>query len=453
MKAKADHTGKKQVSRTRLGLVLGVLLLCLTTACSELGMLKTEPVNTRSGDLSPKATGPIAFELENDQNPSISLVQAIAFALNKAYPVDDIYASLPSACLNDVSLEDFRLYIKALSPGPGLKIKSFNRMDDQVRDGYLKQVLLYSPQLADAAISSEFFVLYYKIADKDDLAGDNYVTLAIQKNPQGHPCLDGSWVRSVNALYTFSNFYFLALEDDAMKAKDYEPLSYILQMSLPYSEELTQHKAEALAQYYEDTVITPPVKSRPLCLLPGYAEYAQAYHYAGSLTGVRHVEFIQQQQNFRVVESIPQQLDAEESELFIYDDALFMGNSYIHAFSSEDLHPLLGQPLEIQRLEQTESDEKAYYRIEYRGLTMVVKGKANIRQRSWKGSIESIELSSSIFKFGAGIHVGMPEADFLWFYPFYADNDHSLSLSGVFSQLKLSYEAQDGQITGILISR
>lgn len=443
-----------------------LLLLCLalpltSSACSN-NWLDQERTDAFPQETALKVKVPFSVDAQGKHSSS-SLVQALAFALNGEYPLEDIYESLGPEVLQDLTLDEFRLFIDCLSPGKDKRISNFSQLSSEESNNYLNAVLRLKGRLADRAINSIFYRLDFQSEGSQLTNEDNSFLVAVQVNGNGESYLDAEWIREINKLYTYCLFYFDSIANAALSQGDYGPLAYIIEQGpdplLSAKEawpEVARKRAEATASYYQERVITNPTSSRSVLVLPGYAVFAQEYRYQGRLSGIREIIFQESDGSYSVSENIPQSLDTEQSQLLIYDEPLFSSlGARAAIYESTDIHPLAGPLLSQEKLEDYKSDSGSgdYYLLHYYGLDLVIKGIADATSGFWQGSLQEVRLSSSIYSLGQSLFVRMPEPEFYDYLPFYADQQRQISMTGVFEQAELSYEADEGRISQLIIKK
>lgn len=463
MRARVKRTGKNtlKLAKSFVYLVIFVvfcLSILFTTSCTPLiNEQERGPASILSEGTNPEK---VPFSVDkNGRHTHSSLVQALSFAINEYYPLDDIYVSLGSQTLQGLSLDEFRTFIESLRPGDGIKINNFSQLSREESNEYLSKILRLKGKLADVAINSVFYRLEYEpINNPDDQ--DTYVILALQEDANSGYYLDAEWVREINNIYIYAMFYFDALENSALNNSDYGALAYLIQhgpnplvSDLDSWPEVAAHKAKATSDYYKQRVTTAPLASRPTVVLPGFADFIQEYRYMGRLSGVREVSFYDLDGHYTVVESIPDSLNSRESQLLIYDEPVFINSpNKVNIQESTEVHPLLGPILAIEKLDSY--NDKAvtdYYLIEYYGMSFVIKGFADKNSDFWQGNIREVSLDSSIFSLGKILSVRMPEADFHKALPFYLDNKEIIQMEDTFNQAELSYEAESGKISKLVL--
>ncbi|MDO5016214.1 MAG: hypothetical protein Q4E09_04320 [Eubacteriales bacterium] len=445
-----------------------LLLLCLVlpltaSACTNkmLGMDQE-----RAGELPQETTLKIKVPFSVDaqgKHSSSSLVQALAFALNGEYPLEDIYESLGQEVLQDLTLDEFRLFIDCLSPSKDKRISDFTQLSGEESLNYLYAVLRLKGRLADRAINSVFYRLDFQSEGGPLTNEDNSFLVAVQVNGNGEAYLDAEWIREINKLYTYCLFYFDSIENAALSQGDYGPLAYIIEQGpaplISAKEawpEVARKRAEATANYYQERVITNPTSSRSVLVLPGYAVFAQEYRYQGRLSGIREIIFQESDGTYSVSENIPQSFDTEQSQLLIYNEPLFSSlGARAAIYESTDIHPLAGPLLSQEKLEDYKGDSGSgdYYLLHYYGLDLVIKGIADATSGFWQGSLQEVRLSSSIYSLGPSLSVRMPEPNFYDYLPFYAEQQRQISMTNLFEQAELSYEANDGRISQLIIKK
>lgn len=445
---------------TCLGLL--ILALLINTACLSVDMTSLPELEIFGKVDNPDSLVPLNQQASGHLSP-LNLAQALAFAINGDYKVEDIYQSLPAASRVGVSLEAFRAYIKALTPAEDEKISSFVDLGSEVKRQYQDKVLSYEPELTDLALTSQYY-RFYTVQNNSprgrvNTADDGFV-LAIQVSSKGWGYLSPAWMAAVVKVQDFASFYFSALEDEAMTADNPGPLAFLLEQESPAFEGpgldtyyLT--KAQAISDFYMESVTTLPKAARASCLLPGYASYMQEYRYGSRLSSIREVEFQQDQDRIRVVEPIRESLDSDQARLLVYDLDLFSktAGASRNLLNSQDLHPLLGPLVQLEELPKEGDTEDQVYRASYYGLTFVFKGQADLASKTWQGSLESLEITSQIYSLGGEVHVGMALADFYQLHPFFSDNNQIFRMNAIFPELRLDYESKDGVISKLILSR
>lgn len=443
-------------------LVILLFALIINSACLDADMTRLPDIEVFPKSEKDASLVPLNQQADGSINP-LNLAQALAFAINGDYKVEDIFRSLPASSHTGVSLEDFRAYIKALTPAAGKQVSSLVDLSPEATKACQDKVLRYQPHLADLAITSRYYRFNISpdkgVQDRQNNEDEGFV-LAIQVSGTGAGFLSPSWLKAVVEVQDFASFYFAALEDEAMAGDNTAPLAFLLGQDIPAfeGEGLTSYyetKAEAIRNYYLEAVTTLPKAAQPSCLLPGYAAYLQDYRYAGRLSGIREVEFYAQEDSFRVVEPISESLHDQEAKLLIYDLDVWqgpLGNNRV-ILSSEDVHPLLGPLEDLQVLEASEDGKSDSFRASYYGISFILQGRVNAAKQTWQGWLEAVEVDSQIFSLGSRIHVGMSLADFYLLHPFYLDNDRILRMNTLFPEVRLDYEAADGLITKLILTR
>lgn len=441
-----------------------VLILCLLLgglcACTEF------PETDGSGqgmffDSGRDDAVPLSHDADGSYT-AVSLVQAVALAINDNGLIPAIFETLPSYTTDALSEEDFRRYVEALSPVNGEKINSFELVPKKEKEEYAAMIAEIRPELKNMAENSQYYALKYEPKDsgKFDDAENGQNIVAIQFNDKGKAFFSGGWVKSVISLHDFAAIYFDAIQNDALKEKEYDALAFLLEQGeKPFQYGSLKHysmvKAEKTAAYYRSKVTTAPSASFLLYILPGKAVYLQDYRYGSRLSGVREVTFFDRDGLRTVKEEIPVILNEQESKVCVMGQPLFKDH-YRAArvqISEKDIHPLAGPILSISDLGENDAGRKTFA-IDYYGLRMVIIGNADPLKKSWTGVVESLDFTSSIFSMGAAVSVGMTEEDLYSHYPFLADNDNIMrTTNGVFSRMKVHFEADGGVIKHFIFER
>lgn len=444
-----------------------ILLLLPLSACleSDTPLIPAVDTNLENPEFNNQDEDKISISInERGQIPAESLVQAICLAINRDYTVEEVFRSLPRLAKQEISEEDFRLYLNALKPVEGERITAFKALPENEAAGLLSKVLRYQPHLADLALTSQFYRLDYQDSRGTRYdSEDNYFVLAVQQNDRNGAYLSSLWMEAIQNLYLYSSFYFDAIENEALAKGETRPLAYLIKDErLPLNEEesslYTEIKSGLISDFYREAVSSSATLSKCRSILPGYANFMQEYRYGSRLSGIREVEFnALPQGGFVVKEHIPEKLTEEEKLLTVFDKPIFAQDA-LHrvSISNEDLHPLVGPVEEITLIEGNTAEESTNpsqerYLINYFGLSLTIQGQADIEQKTWSGKLQEIRIHSKIYALGEFLQVGKDIADFYYAHPFYTDNNAILQMNSIFSYCLLTFNLEGDQIAEITL--
>lgn len=368
----------------------------------------------------------------------ISLISAFIDVINKNATAQEVYFAIPEKIKEDLTLNEFSLYIKALTFPQSKEISEFKRVSNEKKKEFIVALTTDVSKLALAAENSEFYQLIYtsESLDQNNISS----IIGIQHLIDGQAYLSADWIRNVNKIYEFSRLYFNAIED-----RDEEMLSWLLvQGYLPPIEdaivEIENHKASLLIDYYRYNVVTESDKNIPTLLLPNTIQYMQELEEVDeNQNKFRTCSFNQINNRITVFDPYPERIKNYHLNVF-YEDMFLLtwsSNGIRQNYSSLIFNTILGEP-NIRRINMSdpvEEEEAEFWRIVYDEISFIIKGEGNNTSKTWSGVIERLEIDENSTNISLGdikgapdsMYYNMPLSDFYRQYPFSPEVDYTIA--------------------------
>ncbi|HHU52760.1 MAG TPA: hypothetical protein GXZ43_01595 [Clostridiaceae bacterium] len=440
--------------------------LLLLSGCLSIGSNSIRTDNTTKN----KAKPPYEIATNDDgQITDISLLSALIDAINNIASVQEVYSAIPESGKTDLSMNDFSLYIEAISHPEKKEIIEFCRVPDDLKRQITIDISTTLSGLVLEAESTEYYELIFS-KDTQEVDGENdqetevvSTIIGIQHDAEGLPYLSASWIKEVNQIYEFSRFYFRALDD-----RDKSMLSWLLLQAYPEQvedkiSEIENNKAQLLIDYYRLSVETEPLNSVAHLLMPNSIEYRQELtSMTKSQKNFRTCTFKQNNNLISVSEPYPDRIKNQHLNLY-YEDTFLLSwssNGVREIYSSEKFNNLLGKP-EIKQIEMEDPLQSgaAFWEIQYDQLTMIIKGLADPSNDTWSGIVEQFELNEKSEKLSLGsakggtdsLYYNMDLNDFYMNYPFSPESNYVIPGNQQGTKMELIVQAENSKITRIII--
>lgn len=187
-------------------------------------------------------------QTEAEPSPSAGLIgtssaneilQIISDSINNSNEIMDNYHRFRRGQLDDISLEEFQLYIELLQDTIGQNVETFSTMSFSERRSTVSSMLSHGDDYEDFLNNATFHWLEYT---RDNVLERVPIILSVTENGQSFLARD--WVRSSLELKNFSALYFGALFD--------ENKDTLLRIIYSDSDdaEVREEKLSALIDYY-----------------------------------------------------------------------------------------------------------------------------------------------------------------------------------------------------------
>lgn len=442
------------------------ILLSLLSGCLSLGSNSIRINNTTKN--KPKPPYKIDTNAEG-RITDISLLSAMIDAINNLAGIQEIYTAIPESSKTDLSLNDFSLYIEAMSHPEKKGIIEFRRVPNDLKRQITVDISTSLSGLALEAESTEYYELIFSKGDQevdgvtDQEAGIVSTIIGIQHDTEGIPYLSANWIKEVNQIYEFSRFYFRALHD-----RDKNMLAWLLLQAYPDEvedkvSEIENNKAQLLIDYYRLSVETEPLNSVVYLLMPNSIEYRQELTtITKNQQNIRTCTFKQNNNLISVSDPYPDKIKNQHLNLYYKDDFLFSwsSNGVREVYYSEKFNDLLGKPI-IEKIEMEDplQTDAVFWQIKYDQLTLIIKGSGDPEKNKWSGIVEQLELNEKSDKFSLGsvkgeadsLYYNMELNDFYMNYPFSPESSFVITGNQQGTKMELIVQAENSKITRIIL--
>lgn len=399
----------------------------------------------------------------------ISLLSAMIDSINHIVSVPEVYAAIPEVSKTDLSLNDFSLYIEAMSHPEKKEIIEYRRVPDDLKRQITVGISTTLSGLALEAESTEYYELIFSKGDQavsgeTDQAEKTVSTIiGIQHDAEGRPYLSAHWIEEVNQIYEFSRFYFRALSD-----RDKEMLAWLLLQAYPEQVEdkisqIENNKAQLLIDYYRLSIETEPLNSVVHLLMPNSIEYRQELTtITDDQKNIRTCTFKQNNNLISVSDPYPEKIKNQHLNLYYEDDFLlsWSSNGVRELYYSDKFNSLLGEP-KIERIEMEDPLQTGavFWQIQYDQLTLIIKGLGDPKSNVWSGIVEQLELNEKSDKLSLGsakgktdsLYYGMDLNDFCMNYPFSPESNFVISGNQQGTKMELIVQTENSKIVRIII--
>lgn len=422
----------KIIKKKKIEMIILVLFFCLMiVGCSS---LESRQQNiSDSVFLSDEPSYYLTLN-EKDELTDISLITAIVDVINKNANMVDVYKAIPEKYKTNLSLYDFTVYLSILENEKGYRVSEFYRLNDEKKAELNSNLTTDMPSLALLTQKTEYYIFSFR-ADSSQL--DDYtVIIGIQHDDDGNPYLSDKWIQSINNLNEFSKIYF-----DSIEKQDSDMLAWLFTQSYEESPsdqmaKIDKDKADLLINYYRLQVKTSPKDSIPIVLLPNKMSFLQNLEIQNNDgKEYRTCTFSQKNDVISISDPYPEMIKNMHLNVYYKDEFLlsWSNNGIRQTYYSYPLNDILGEPSIIKTSLSTSLDENDnYWRITYPEISLIIRGTADSKDKSWSGVIERIEMDAESKNISLGepktkegaIYIGMSLSDFYSQYPFSPEADY-----------------------------
>jgi len=465
---KKQKSGRNKRNILRVSAIFSsvLILLSILSGCLSLGSNSVR-TNNRTEN---KVKLPYKINTNADGGiTDISLLSAMIDSINNSASVQEVYTAIPESSKIDLSLNDFSLYIEAMSHPEKKDIIEFRRVPDELKRQITISISTTLSGLALEAESTEYYELIFfkddqEVNDKIDQETEVVSTIiGIQHDAEGKPYLSANWIKEINQIYEFSRFYFKALND-----RDKDMLAWLLLQAYPEQvedeiSEIENNKAQLLINYYRLSIETEPLNSVVYLLMPNSIEYHQELTtITKNQNNIRTCTFKQTNNLISVSDPYPDKIKNQHLNLYYEDDFLlsWSSNGVREMYYSDKLNTLLGEP-KIEKIEMEDPLQTGavFWQVQYDQLTLIIKGFGDLESNTWSGIVEQLELNEKSDKLSLGSAKG--ETDSLYYnmdlnnfyknYPFSPESNFIIPGNQQGTKMEMIVQAENSKITRIII--
>ncbi|NLM19133.1 MAG: hypothetical protein GX217_03810 [Clostridiaceae bacterium] len=465
---KKQKSGRNKRNILRVSAIFSsvLILLSILSGCLSLGSNSVR-TNNRTEN---KVKLPYKINTNADgEITDISLLSAMIDSINNSASVQEVYTAIPESSKIDLSLNDFSLYIEAMSHPEKKEIIEFRRVPDELKRQITISISTTLSGLALEAESTEYYELIFfkddqEVNDKIDQETEVVSTIiGIQHDAEGKPYLSANWIKEINQIYEFSRFYFKALND-----RDKDMLAWLLLQAYPEQvedeiSEIENNKAQLLINYYRLSIETEPLNSVVYLLMPNSIEYHQELTtITKNQNNIRTCTFKQTNNLISVSDPYPDKIKNQHLNLYYEDDFLlsWSSNGVREMYYSDKLNTLLGEP-KIEKIEMEDPLQTGavFWQVQYDQLTLIIKGFGDLESNTWSGIVEQLELNEKSDKLSLGSAKG--ETDSLYYnmdlnnfyknYPFSPESNFIIPGNQQGTKMEMIVQAENSKITRIII--
>lgn len=201
---------------------------------------ETQQPSQSVNGLKPSPTA-AASEAISGFSSANDILQRISESVNASGNEESNYYAYRRGQLDDISPEEYQLYIKLLKDIMQAKIESYSTMTYSERKSTIAAILEHDPQLEPFLENAGFHWLEYR-----QFNATKRLPIILSRNEQGQTYLSRDWVKSCLELRNFSSLYFGALLDQNFEAV--RKLTH----SLDNDPDILKQKTEYLMDFYRE---------------------------------------------------------------------------------------------------------------------------------------------------------------------------------------------------------
>lgn len=207
--------------------------------------LSLETVQTTEPPAEAKASPtPAAAESIPGSSSANEILQRLCESINDVNSSQDNYHAFARGQLDDISLEEYQLYVKLLQNILRGRVNSYSTMTYSERRLTMASMLEHDPDLAAFLDNASFHWLEYRAAGEE-----RRMPILLSRNEQGKSYLSREWLKSCLELRNFASLYFGAIREQNFDAVQ----------RLVYSQDkdktVLKQKTDRLLDFYAETVI------------------------------------------------------------------------------------------------------------------------------------------------------------------------------------------------------
>lgn len=176
-------------------------------------------------------------------SPTSNILQLLIESVNNVGRVEENYKRFRQDQIDNISLEEFQLYVNLLHDLVGQNIETYLLMSHSEKQQTVNSILEHDPGHAEFLDKAVFYWLEYHQDDKVER-----LPIILSKNKNGETYLSRTWVRSCLELRNFASLYFSVLTDQN------EDALYHLVYADSDDETVRLAKTQNLLEFYKDYV-------------------------------------------------------------------------------------------------------------------------------------------------------------------------------------------------------
>ncbi len=386
------------------------------------------------------------------------LMQKLIDASSNRASTMEVYQSIPSTQLDDLSFESFDQYISALRKVMNQSELSFWPMSSDERSATQKTIIRISDDLAKKTETAAFYWV-------KPLSGTaKKLPIFLAKNAEGSYYLSGPWIRSCLSIYNYGKFYFSTVRNE-----DTESLGAIV-TSGSNDQEVRTLKAKRTLSYYRQVLFGQMDAYEILTwrmdlmiirqkILPQYngksgAQYINKYEeldlgLGPQLSNTRLVYVIATAEGeYQVRDLIPHDFKTEDFRVLLKNEYTLMPGDLV---SSESLINAFGQILSMKVTNNSSSvANNASYTLLFNNAHLLLKNVSFDGENNFTAVLDNITLLSAAYPIEASsLHVGQNVDDLLRVYPFLDMYSYvAVDQNGKFFA---NYVIREGEIKAIVV--
>ncbi|HZJ69206.1 MAG TPA: hypothetical protein VFD28_04260 [Candidatus Eisenbacteria bacterium] len=453
---KNNKTAKK-LNKYNTLICFVLLLSVFLSGCTGLASESKE-----SGIFFKKEKSEYKLNTNNDgQITDISLISAVIDVINNNASIQEVYYAIPEKHKEDLTLNDFSLFIKALTYPDSNTIREFKRVPSTSKRELIVAITTDISKLALVAEHSEFYELIYNDNSEEEIKISTII--GIQHDTSGNPYLSAEWIRNINKIYEFSNLYFNAIED-----RDKDMLSWLLMQSYPQPLdddviEIEKNKASLLINYYRFNVKTESNYGTPTLLLPNTIQFSQELEgFKDNNNNFRTCSFKQINNLISVSDPYPEKIKSHHLNVF-YDELFLLtwsSNGIRQNYSSFNFNTIMGEP-NIRKLNMPDplDQDDEFWRISYDEISFVIRGQGDNIEKSWSGIIERLEIDENSQNISLGdvkgkpdsLYYNMPLSYFYRQYPFSPEADFIIAGNEQDNNIELIVQIDNEKVNRLIL--
>lgn len=188
-------------------------------------------------------------------NSSNDILQRILESIN-GHEVEEQYYDFRRGQLDDISLEEYQLYINLLRDMIGQEVETFSSMSFSERRTTIESIMNHDAKYEDFLNTASFFWLEYTHAGSLER-----IPIILSIADDGQSYLSREWVRSSLELRNFSKLYFAAIFDENINTVKQLTFSEI------EDESIKDEKVRYLMDFYNDYVKNADVSNESIVSL------------------------------------------------------------------------------------------------------------------------------------------------------------------------------------------
>lgn len=185
------------------------------------------------------------------------ILQLISESINDENLIETNYRKFRSGQLDDISLEEYQLYIRLLKAIFGHKIESYSTMNYSERMSTIAEMRQHDP--ANEAFLSK--ASFHWLESRNDGGEVTRIPLLLSQDQENQSYLSREWVRSCLELRNYATLYFGAFLDQNVEAA--QKLTY----SLSPDPLIVEQKTTMLMSYYRNSVQATEIGSTEIISL------------------------------------------------------------------------------------------------------------------------------------------------------------------------------------------